>query len=407
MKHFRNWRHDARGTVAMVFGLAAVAVTGLIGAALDFSRAASTQTSLQRALDGVALLAAKSRDKLGGTPMTDEQATDYVRQTFPTARINGLNIKITFQGDRVLVTGSAIVPTTIANVIGVKEVPVSGVAEAMFDTRVEIVLVLDTTGSMRTGEKLPTLKAAAKSFIDKMERSPTAPSNVKIGLVPFEENVNLGGMKYASWVDSAQTQSWITSPGTLGCIWDRAKDYDVSDANPISSDTKFGADPNRTRDCAVAPMVQLTNNFDLLRTTIDGMKADGATNLTIGLAWGLHLLTPSSPVTNAAPLRSPDVSKYIIFMTDGLNNKSRHFKAKDDTDTATIAQLNDRTKLVCRAIKDSDIKVYTAKIIEGDSNVLSQCATSTSMHYDVTEIGQLSPVFDKIYNSMVGTRLSR
>lgn len=398
----RSFHGDTRGNVAMMFALAAFVLFGLVGAAVDYSRAASTKTNLQRAVDGAALLAAKNSEQLQAQGMTDEAAREYVRKTFSTERINDMQVKVTWLADRVRVDATANVPTTLANIIGIKTVPVAGMSEALFgDTKVEVALVLDNTGSMNQGNKLTTLKSAANNFLDKMQKSTGSPDALRIGIVPFETDVNLGGYKTAWWVDPAQTAQWTTNPATSGCIWDREQPNDVKDTVPSTGvpSTMFGADATRASACSLAPIVPLTNDFTALRASINGMNAVGTTNLTIGLVWGYHLLSPSEPITNALPFGSKNLTKYLILMTDGANTKSRG--------TIDVAVMDARTRQACDSVKAAGIVVFTARIIDGNAGLLQDCASTPTMSYDVQDVAQLDPVFDKIYATITGSRISR
>ncbi|NNM70817.1 TadE/TadG family type IV pilus assembly protein [Enterovirga aerilata] len=397
-----RFRQDVEGSVALMFAFAAMVLIGAVGMAMDYSRAASVQTNLQRAVDGAALLAAKNNEQLSGTPMSDAAATDYLRKTFATDKINDLSVKVTFLADRVRVDATAGVPTTLMNVLGIRTMSVAGRSEALYgDTKVEIVLVLDNTGSMNQANKLPTLKAAAHSFLTKMQASAGGPNAVRIGIVPFETDVNLGSLKTSWWVDPTQTGYWTTNPATSGCIWDRDQPNDVKDTAPSSgvASTLYGPDQTRTAACNLAPILPLTNDFAALHASIDGMNAVGTTNLTIGMVWGHHLLSPAEPVTNALPFGTKALTKYIILMTDGENTKMRGISG--------VAAMDARTRQACDAVKAAGIVVFTARIIDGNAGLLQDCASNPSMYYDVQDVSQLQPAFDSIYSTITGTRIAR
>ena len=52
------------------------------------------------------------------------------------------------------------------------------------------------------------------------------------------------------------------------------------------------------------------------------MTPSGMTNVTIGVVWAWHALTPGEPFTQAQAVR-PDVDKVMILLTDGLNTANR------------------------------------------------------------------------------------
>lgn len=397
----QRFGRDAQGSVALMFAFAAIVLIGAVGAAMDYSRAASVQSSLQRAVDGTALLAAKNNEQLSASPMSDAAATDYLRKTFAAEKITDLNAKMTWLASSVRVDATAAVPTTLMNVLGVRTMPVAATSEALYNTRAEIILVLDNTGSMNDLNKLPTLKDSATRFIDRMQTAAGSPDAIRIGIVPFETDVNLGALKTSWWVDPAQTAYWTTNPATSGCIWDREQPNDVKDTTPSTgvASTMFGPDQTRTTPCSLVPIVPLTNDFGSLRSAISGMVATGTTNLTIGLVWGLHLLSPAEPVTNALPFGAKNLTKYIILMTDGDNTKMRG--------TNDVAVMDARTRQACDAVKAEKIVVFTARIIKGNDTLLRDCASSSEFFYAISDVSELEPAFKKIYDTIAGARITR
>ncbi len=394
---------DPQGSVSLMFAFAALVLIGVVGAAMDYSRAANVQTNLQRAVDGAALLAAKTYDQSSTTLTSDASATEYVRKSFSTEKIADMNVKVTFMSESVRVDATAAVPTTLMNVLGFKSVPVAATSEAVYNTKAEVILVLDNTGSMNNANKLQTLKEAANSFLTKMGNAENSASAVRIGIVPFDTNVNLGTLKTSWWVDSTQTSYWSTNPTAAGCIWDRDQPNDVKDYPPSPGvpSTLFSPDTTRAPiPCGIGPILPLTNDYAALHASIDGMNASGNTNLTIGLVWGYHLLSPSEPVTNALPFGTKSLTKYIVFMTDGDNTQMRG--------TTVDAVMNARTRQVCDSIKTDKIVIFAARIIDSkNEDLLRDCASDPSKYYSVTDVKQLEPVFDEIYRTIVGNRISR
>ena len=69
---------DRRGGVAPMFALAIIPVVGLVGAAIDYSRANSVKAGMQSALDATALAMAKLAPTL-----TQSRAADQDDRLFP------------------------------------------------------------------------------------------------------------------------------------------------------------------------------------------------------------------------------------------------------------------------------------------------------------------------------------
>ena len=72
---------DRRGGVAPMFALAIIPVFGLIGAAVDYSRANSVRSGMQSAIDATALAMSKLAPTLTQTQL-QQQATAYFNAMF-------------------------------------------------------------------------------------------------------------------------------------------------------------------------------------------------------------------------------------------------------------------------------------------------------------------------------------
>ena len=72
---------DRRGGVAPMFALAIVPVFGLVGAAVDYSRANSIRAGMQSAIDATALAMAKLAPTLTQTELT-QKTNDYFKAMF-------------------------------------------------------------------------------------------------------------------------------------------------------------------------------------------------------------------------------------------------------------------------------------------------------------------------------------
>jgi Flp pilus assembly protein TadG len=62
---------------------------------------------------------------------------------------------------------------------------------------------------------------------------------------------------------------------------------------------------------------------------------------------------------------------------------------------------------VCTNIKDSGIKIYSIRLIDGNTNLIRNCASDPSMYYDVQNAGQLAAVFNSIGSEIASLHLSK
>jgi hypothetical protein len=127
------------------------------------------------------------------------------------------------------------------------------------------------------------------------------------------------------------------------------------------------------------------------------MNPTGTTNVTIGLAWAWHALTPNSPLTEGtAP--HPDTSKVIILLTDGENTENRW--------TSNSSQIDERTRQVCANVKAANIQLYTIRVIDGNATLLQQCATKPDMYFNVQNASSLNSVFGQIAQNLARLRIA-
>ncbi|MEQ8658560.1 MAG: pilus assembly protein TadG-related protein [Hyphomicrobiales bacterium] len=193
-KHFKSFVSDQRGVVAIIFGIAAIPILGMVGASLDYSRAANVKTQLQDALDGAILTVAHERQ------LSDAQMEAAVRAQIEAMvggahSASGLTLNISRNPDEhtlVDISATMNVDTTLLEIMGIKTIPVGAHAAVGVDFQsLEVALVLDNTGSMRSSGRIASLREAALDFVDVVTEEGES-DNVKIALVPYTAQVNIG-----------------------------------------------------------------------------------------------------------------------------------------------------------------------------------------------------------------------
>jgi Flp pilus assembly protein TadG len=421
------FRRDQRGNFAITFGIAIIPIVGMAGVGVDYSRANAVRTSMQAALDAAALMLAKDAPNLSKKELA-QKANEYFKTEFN--RPEALKITVTpdyHKGKSSLkLSGTTAVETTVTRLFGMTQIPIGASTEVVTGTtkRIEIALVLDNTGSMAQQGRLQALIEASRLFIDTMKKASKKPGDVKIAVIPFDTHVNIGPDNSGkSWIDwslmpaatngtgVAPTQTWDDTNGYgdrdddtrtdddrsaawNGCLIDRSQPNDVKDTVPTGNSATWYPAEN----CTLSTNLPLTADWLALHAAIDKMKASGKTNLTIGLVWGLHALSPKEPLTGATK-PGKDVEKYVIFLTDGMNTQNRW--------TTKPADIDARTKLACDSIKAADISLYTVRLMEGNESLLRGCATSPAMYYNVTAANQLATVFETIAKKLTQLRIAK
>jgi Flp pilus assembly protein TadG len=216
----RSFLKDRRAGVAPMFALAVVPVIGLVGAAVDYSRANSIRTKVQSALDATALAMARSAPTL-----TEEQlqtkSKDYFTGLFNKPDFKNMNVTAAYSttdGSKLVITATGSVDTTFTRVMGFNSLNVGSSATIRWgQQRLRVALALDTTGSM-AGTKIEALRTATKNLIDQLKAAAVNPGDVYVSIIPFSKDVNVGssGNGSASWLqfDDGTDNSWDGANGT-------------------------------------------------------------------------------------------------------------------------------------------------------------------------------------------------
>ncbi len=249
-----NFIRDRGGNYAMMTVIVAVPLFMAIGLAVDYSRVVSARNSLFHALDA-GVLAAGSKDGL-----TDAQARDMIMSWLDVHMVStpatGWKVDSVSQTSdgRITATASATVDMAFGGFLSKDKVAISAVNEAKRTLgKVELVMVLDNTGSMK-GTKLENLKKAANELISTLKTSAANPADLKMGLVPYTMTVNVGpSNRGKSWLTGSMPAAYGTdifnTAGTdrfalfdrmgvawKGCVEARPAPADVTESPPNSTD---------------------------------------------------------------------------------------------------------------------------------------------------------------------------
>ena len=191
---------DRRGNVAMIFALSLVPVTMLAGGAVDLNQAMNARSRLSHALDAAALAVGVN------TSLSNDDAlriaNDFMAANYPDSRVGQvteITVTIDDESDTVTVTGQAQIDTIILGLAGIDHITVGWESEVQrARQRLELVMVLDNTGSMR-GSKIRSLRDSAELLTEILFDAADETSDVKIGLVPFAATVNVGTQYERDW----------------------------------------------------------------------------------------------------------------------------------------------------------------------------------------------------------------
>lgn len=233
MAHFREllnrFAKDERGVFAVLFGVIAIVLIALGGAVVDYVSLVQTRARAQTALDAAALALQPEIFKTG----YNEEQVRLKAEAIMLERIGDERVTAsidtvrTVQDDGSLYFRASVsMPTIFVSLVGVNTLSAPIESEA---TRkklaLEVVMVLDNSGSMNDESRMTRLVDAAKcaTYIMMYDAVVDAPGNantcipatgaqlldnVRVGIVPFTMYVNVGtGNANAAWMDRTGASS--------------------------------------------------------------------------------------------------------------------------------------------------------------------------------------------------------
>lgn len=417
--------NDDKGTVAMVFGLAAMAIVLFVGAAVDMGRWLHAHSHTKAAIDSAVLAGARTLQVTGGdTAAALVSARSYYKSNVQNrikVQSDTIDFTVSDSNKAVTAAGTAYIRTPFLGIARIKRLALwnDSAAEASSASseigsgrqqQIEISIMLDTTGSMK-GQKLTDLKAAAKDLFDIMLTE--GRDNVRIALAPFAESVRPGSAYLAQVRGSPSSTVRVRDASgrqqtfTLtSCASERTGSQAYTDASPAYD--RVGAVYTRSGNCTPgASVVPLTTDKARLVATIDSLTASGTTAGHIGTAWAWYLLSPNwsniwTGSSTPGSYSDTNVRKIAILMTDGEYN-TQYDSAGILTSVNSTAPVNGssntQARTLCSGMKESGIEVYTVGFALDNSSAietLEHCATSDSTSYLAEDGAQLRNVFRDI-----------
>lgn len=161
--------------------------------------------------------------------------------------------------------------------------------------------------------------------------------------------------------------------------------------------------------CPYQAQLLSTMNQTAFYSYADALVAAGSTYHDIGMLWGLRLSSPQGPwanTVNVAPTNGGNVSRHIIFMTDGIMEPSitvqssygiewHDRRVTDDGQTDQAARHTLRFRALCDNAKDKGFRVWVIAFASSPTADLNYCASSNSS-FTATNATQLNNAFQEI-----------
>lgn len=439
---------DRRGGTAAMFGILMVPLLLSIGVAVDGARAYMVKTRLSAALDAAGLAVGASE---GSAAELQQVMRNFFDANFPDAVLGVAAEPTVAIADKVItLTATAEVSTRFMHLFGYDGITVAASTEVTRETRgLEVVLVLDNTGSMR-GAKIAALRQASLDLVDILFGDADEHENLRVGIVPYSAAVNVGAagpglvgaMTHpfdpsddAAWKGCVRARAYpddvLDSPmsggnGWVQYWWEGAPDNSWPTADTDPDLCNDGTGPNLGCPTAITPLI---SHKPTLVGDLNAMQAwcRGGTFSNVGMAWGWRVLSPGAPFSEGLPYGEQGYDKAAILMTDGVNGYYKlpgspfnsDFSAHGRVDegllgttsrSAATGIINARLAEICEGMKLEGIVLYTITFAlsnEDTKSLFRNCASGDARYFDSPSQETLRKNFRKIARELSNLRISR
>lgn len=298
---------DKRAATLPMMAAATIPMIGMVGGAVDMSRAYLVKTRLQQACDAGALAARRVMANATLEQADKDEAAKFFNLNLPDGAYGTEGRAFAMEDvledgkptGRVRGTASVAVPTTLMRVFGKEEIALSATCDAELNiSNNDIMFVLDVTGSMncsasdttstcsnnggveKTDARIKALRTAVVEFYDTMEAARRGDAILRFGFVPYSSGVNVGKLLPSNYIVSNWTyQSRVpnmyratgttTAPGPVISRSSDCNDYNKkSAAETDTSSTTF------TRTTYTGTWTGKTSTCTTTETRTDYVKDD-------------------------------------------------------------------------------------------------------------------------------------
>jgi Flp pilus assembly protein TadG len=373
--------NDQRGAVMLIVGLAIIPLFAVIGLSIDAGRGYLLKSKLSYAIDAAGLAGGRAFD----SDLREQDIMMFFDANFPAGYMGSElapgNPVITFNDaeNTITIQATATMPTRFMSVVGVPDMTISARTVIKREMQgMELVLVMDNTGSMRSGGKIDAMKNAASTLINVLYGDRDEVNNFYVGLVPYAATVNIGPDR-TDWLTGFDADAFLPTTWK-GCVEGRSYPNDGNDAPPDTerwapflwestlgmywSDGSYGhhsphagapyvlggdnewdpAGPESALKldndlyqndgtgpnlgCPPAITSLITSKAQVLAAIADMAPWHrGGTMANLGLAWGWRVLSPrwrglwggDTPAELPLDYHTHNMHKVVILLTDGNN----------------------------------------------------------------------------------------
>jgi Flp pilus assembly protein TadG len=448
----RRFSKEEDGTITIFACFMILMMLMMGGIGVDLMRHEMERTRIQAVADR-AVLAASDLDQ---TLDPEEVVRDYFAKSGMADFVSDVTVLDGLNFRTVTVDAATTMNTQFMDMVGVDTLDIPALAQAEERiSNVEISLVLDISGSMRSNNRMTNLKAAAGTFIDTVLTDDTD-NLISVSVIPYTAQVNAG--------EAIFDELNITRQHSYSfCVDFEEEDFDsaaISQSAPYTHMQHFDAgyswNGNRSEGAIANPgcpkrdfeeITAFSQDGTALKNQINQFQPRANTSIHLGMKWGVAMLDPSfRPITaqlNVSPQFSLRPSNYndvetlktIILMTDGVNvptvriddryyanyNHRRHWSIYPlgwylknyvrNTRTwrytkYSSSQANTMLSNVCAAARANNIVIWSIgfEVTDTAANVMRDCASSPS-HFFRVEGVEISVAFSAIARQINQLRL--
>lgn len=434
-----------------------IAMLFITGLAIDFMRYERSRVLVQSTADRASLAAATLRE----TGDRSELVRDYFEKAGLLDYLHSVEVEEFLNSATVTVRTRPGVNTLITRWVGITEFASTEISSAREEvTNLEIVMVLDISGSMRWLDssgmpRIQRLRGAARDFVTAVLND-DAPEAISISIVPYAGTVN-PGQEVFGLLGGTEWHSYSHCPDLPRSSFSSTGLPDVS-SMPQAPHFMHWAIHWPTMDWGWCPnesnsILYHSRSKAELHAYLNNMRLHDGTGTHYGMRWGISLLDPSSqwltaslaasgtvdPVfaTRPAAWDDPESLKIVVLMTDGMITEqvrprrpnSSIFgrdgvypttEEQDVLNTKHILSLNANTRsqittrgqnsqdfdAACTLARENGVVIYT---IAFETNAQGQdemrrCATSPGHYFNANGL-DLNRAFNAIAASIQSLRL--
>ncbi len=317
----RHFGDDRSGAVAMMFAATFIPILAFVGIAIDYSRASNLRVQLQAAADAAAMAGAVSKTDTTLARITAAE-NSFDANTASAKHNATVTRTATPTSGQVTVTATATMPTVFMQILGTHEVTINAQSTVHYGQggkKLELALVLDTTGSMNYSTsggqtKLDELKDAVPMILDIV--MPSGSTDTRVAMIPFATYVNVGS------TNTSQLTGRAYPYDTKRCVLERKNGPRPNESAPDNGIDEFWIRTNNSSCSSTKPIIPLTSDRTTLDQAMLNLTASGATAGHLGIQWGWHAISPewsSRWPTGSEPVAYSDdgTIKAIVVLTDG------------------------------------------------------------------------------------------